>query len=236
MISLITGGTKGIGLGCAKKLNSLGYTPVLVYGHDDKAAEEVKNTYGFDTIKCDITDFSQVEKMVDFVVKKYGKIDVLVNSCGIALMQNLLIDQSILDIQKCVNTNLVGTMLVTKYVLLNMVKNRMGVIVNVSSIYGEIGGSCEAVYSATKGGINAFTKALAKEVANANIRVNAVAPGFIDTQMNAHITEKEREEFCENLLIPRIGTPEDIASAVEFLVTNTYITGQIITVDGGMSN
>lgn len=233
-VALITGGTKGIGLSVAKNLHKLGYTPVINYFNDDFAAEEVKKTYGYDIIKADVSNFCDVNNMVAEVINKYGKIDLLVNSAGISLKEQLLVDTSLEDMTRLVNVNLLGTILVTKAVLPSMINNHAGVIINLSSVYAKMGGCCEAVYSATKGGVESFTKAVAREVANANIRVNAVAPGFIDTDMNAHITKSEREEFVDTLLIKRIGTAHDVANVVEFLVKNTYITGAIIPVDGGM--
>ncbi len=233
-IALVTGGNKGIGLEVAKSLRKLGYKPVINYFSDDIAAKKACEEYGFYPIKADVSNEAEVKSMVSEVLEKFGKIDLLVNCAGIALKQKILLDVEYSEMTRVVGVNLLGTILVSKAVLENMIKNRSGVIINISSIYGEKGGSCEAVYSATKGGINAFTKALSKEVADANIRVNAVAPGFIDTQMNAHITEEERREFCEEVLVKRIGKAEDVASAVCFLVENTYITGAIIPVDGGM--
>lgn len=234
-IALITGGTKGIGLEVAKKLQKSGYMPVINYFSDDNRAKKVKNEYGFETYKCDVSVESEVEKMVDFVLNKYGKIDVLVNSAGIALRQKVLFDVTVEEMQRCMAVNLIGTILVSQKVACAMLSRGGGAIVNISSVYGETGASCEAVYAATKGGINAFTKSLAKELGSANVRVNAVAPGFIDTEMNAHLSEKDRLEFCEGLPLKRIGNPQDVASAVVFLVENTYVTGAIIPVDGGMS-
>lgn len=232
-IALITGGTKGIGLAVAKNLEKSGYTPVINYFHDEDRALKVQKEYGFDVIRFDVSDEAAVNNAVKSVIKKYGKIDVLVNSAGIALKQKLLIDENLSEIQRCLNVNLLGTVLVSKAVLPYMIEKRFGVIVNLSSIYGETGGCCEAIYSATKGGINAFTKALSKEVGDANIRVNAVAPGFIDTEMNAHISDAEKEDFCKDLSVKRVGSPEEVASAVRFLIDNAYLSGVILPVDGG---
>lgn len=232
-IALITGGSKGIGLAVAKKLQKSGYTPVINYFHDDLTAEKAKKEYGFDTIKCDVSKMEDVQDMVLSVVKKYGKIDVLVNSAGVAIKQKLLIDATNDEITRCLNINLLGTIFTCQTVLPYMIEKRSGVIVNVSSIYGSSGGSCEAVYSASKGGVNAFTKALSKEVGSANIRVNAVAPGFIDTAMNAHLSKEDVDAFCEDLSLQRVGSPEEVADAVYFLINNTYVTGVILPVDGG---
>lgn len=233
-IALVTGGNKGIGLEVAINLQKLGYKSVINYFSDDTAAKKAREEYGFYAVKCDVSVESEVKKMVSEVIEKFGKIDVLVNCAGIALKQKILLDVECSEMTRTIGVNLLGTILTSKAVLENMIKNRSGVIINISSVYGEKGGSCEVVYSATKGGINAFTKALSKEVSGANIRVNAVAPGFIDTQMNAHISDEERREFCEEVPAHRIGTVKDVASAVCFLVENTYITGAIIPVDGGM--
>lgn len=232
-IALITGGSKGIGLAVAQKLQKSGYTPVINYFHDDLTAEKVKKEYGFDTIKCDVSKMEDVRNMVSSVVKKYGKIDVLVNSAGVAIKQKLLIDVNSEELLRCVNINLLGTIFTCQAVLPYMIEKRSGAIVNISSVYGDEGGSCEAVYSASKGGINAFTKALSKEVGSANIRVNAVAPGFIDTAMNAHLSKEDVDDFCAELSLNRVGTPEEVADAVYFLINNTYVTGVILPVDGG---
>lgn len=234
-VALVTGGTKGIGLAVAKKLQKSGYTPVINYFSDDVTAKKVENDYGIKAYKADVSDEKAVNKMVSDIISRYGKIDVLVNSAGIALKQKTLLDVDYEEMQRCISVNLAGTILTTKAVLTGMISSGGGVIVNVSSVYGNTGGSCEAVYSATKGGINAFTKAIAKEFSSANIRVNAVAPGFIDTEMNVHISAEDKNAFCEDLLVKRIGTPEDVASAVYFLIENTYISGTVLSVDGGMS-
>ncbi len=233
-VALITGGTKGIGLAVAKKLQKSGYMPVINYFSDDVAAKKAENDYGIKTYKADVSDEKAVNKMVSDILRRYGKIDVLVNSAGIALKQKTLLDVDYEEMQRCISVNLTGTILTTKAVLLGMISSGGGVIVNVSSVYGNTGGSCEAVYSATKGGINAFTKAIAKEFSSANVRVNAVAPGFIDTEMNAHISAEDKKAFCEDLLVKRIGAPEDVADAVCFLIENTYISGTVLSVDGGM--
>lgn len=234
-IAFITGGTKGIGLAVAKKLQKSGYTPVINYFSDDNTAKKVETEYGFITVKADVSDEKAVTAAVDGVIKKFGKIDVLINSAGIAPRQSVLLDVKGEEISRTVNVNLLGAMYTTKAVFKYMLERRSGVVVNISSVYGERCGACEAVYSATKGGINAFTRAFAIEAASANVRVNAVAPGFIDTDMNAHITEAERKSFCDELLLGRIGTPDDVADAVCFLVNATYVTGAIIPVDGGMN-
>ncbi len=233
-IAFITGGTKGIGLAVAKKLQKSGYTPVINYFSDDFTAKKVEREYGFYTVKADVSDEKAITDIVDNVIKKFGKIDVLVNCAGIAPKQNVLLDVKSEEIARTVKVNLLGTVYTAKAVFKYMLKQRSGVIINVSSVYGERGGGCEAVYSATKGGINAFTRSFAIEAAGANVRVNAVAPGFIDTDMNAHITEDERKAFCEELLVKRIGTPEEVADAVAFLINAEYITGAVISVDGGM--
>ena len=234
-IAFITGGTKGIGLAVAKKLQKSGYTPVINYFSDEATAKKVEKEYGFLTVKADVADEKQISGATEYVVSKFGKIDVLVNSAGIAPKQSVLLDVDGDVIKRTIDVNLAGTVNATKAVFAYMLKNRSGVIINVSSAYGERGGACEAVYSATKGGINAFTKSFALEASAANVRVNAVAPGFIDTDMNAHIGEEDRLDFYKDLPIKRIGTPDDVADAVAFLIEATYITGAIIPVDGGMN-
>lgn len=233
---LITGATRGIGEAIARAFLSSGYTVIVNYNESIKKASELKAELCCDTFKADVSNLNEVQDMISYVCNKYGKIDVLVNNAGIALKQSVLQDVGEHDFDRTVAVNLKGVFNCSKLVLDNMISNGSGVIINLSSIWGEVGASCEVVYSMTKAGIIGFTKALAKEVAPSNIRVNAVAPGFIKTDMNAHISDLDVADFLQDVPIGRIGGVEEVANAVLFLASEkaSYITGQVLNVNGGM--
>ena len=232
-VALVSGGTKGIGLAIAKTLKNKGYKTVVCYSNDEAAALSAQES-GLDVFKCDVSSPKDVQNLKAFIESRYGGADVLVNCAGVSLEQKVVLDVTLEEFDRLFDVNVKGTFLLTNAMLPKMLEKEKGVIVNISSIWGIDGGACEAVYSATKGAINAYTKALAKEFGSANIRVNCVAPGYIDTRMNAHLTQEDRAEFVSSLMIKRVGTCEDVASAVAFLIENEYVTGQILRIDGGM--
>lgn len=231
---LITGGTRGIGAECARLFFQNGYRVFLIYRENDKCAEEIKKQTGAYIFKADISDKAMVEKVIDEIVNICGKIDVLVNNAGIA-QQKLFLDVSQDDWDNMINVNLGGVYNVTRKVLENMVKQNSGSIINVSSIWGECGASCEVHYSAAKAGVIGLTKALAKEMGLSNIRVNCVAPGIIDTQMNDNLSKEDILKICDEIPLNRVGKAHECAELIYFLASekSSYITGQVIGINGG---
>ena len=239
-VALITGGTRGIGKAIAIKLSKEGYDIAINYRKESEELNNLKDEIEKNNVKCelvqgDVANFEDTERFVREVVEKLGSIDVLVNNAGIT-KDMLLMRMKHDDFMQVIDTNLVGTFNVTKNVIGYMMKARSGNIVNISSVVGISGNSGQTNYSASKAGIIGFTKSLAKEVASRNIRVNAVAPGFIETSMTDCLKDEIKDEISKNIPLKRIGKPEDVANVVKFLVSNesSYITGQVINVDGGL--
>jgi len=228
-IALVTGAGRGIGKEISKKLQEDGYFVIANSKHT-----EIPNTETQVDYRADVSNSADVTNMIDEIIKKYGKIDVLVNNAGIA-QQKLFTDISEDDWDRMINNNLKSMFLVTKAVLPHMIRNKCGSIVNVSSIWGMVGASCEVHYSTAKAGVIGFTKALAKEVALSNIRVNCVAPGIIKTDMLNEFSEEDLAELAEETPLGKLGTPGDIAEAVSFLVSDkaSFITGQVLSPNGG---
>lgn len=236
-IAIITGASRGIGRACAKKLAKENIKVIANYNKSKKQAETlkeelIKQGIDIDIFKCDVSKREEVKSMIDFTLSKYGKIDILVNNAGIA-QEKLFTDLTDEDIDNMIDVNLKSVFYVTQETIKDMIHRKEGCIINISSVWGITGGSCEVHYSATKAGIIGMTKALAKEVGPSNIRVNAVAPGAIDTYMNKNLTKEDIEELKKEILLKRIGIPEDIANTVYMLIQNEYITGEVIKVDGG---
>lgn len=238
--ALITGATRGIGKAIAIKLSREGYNIAINYRKEDEKLNDLKKEIETNNVKCelvqgDVSNFEDAERFVKEVVEKLGSIEVLVNNAGIT-KDMLLMRMKKEDFEQVIDTNLVGTFNVTKNVINYMMKARKGNIVNISSVVGISGNAGQTNYSASKAGIIGFTKSLAKEVASRNIRVNAVAPGFIETSMTDVLKDDIKEEISKNIPLKRMGTAEDVANAVNFLVSenSSYITGQVIQVDGGM--
>lgn len=236
-VAIITGASRGIGRACAIKLAKENIKVIANYNQSKEQAEELKRELAeqgieIDIFKCDVSKRLEVKEMVEFALSKYGKINILVNNAGIA-QEKLFTDLTDEDIDTMIDTNLKSVFYVTQEVIKDMINRKEGCIVNISSVWGITGGSCEVHYSATKAGIIGMTKALAKEVGPSNIRVNAVAPGAIDTDMNRNLTQLDIEELEKEIPLKRMGTPEDIANTVHMLIQNTYITGETIKVDGG---
>lgn len=238
---LITGAAKGIGKAIATKFANLGYKVVINYNRSEELAKKLqeellkinKEIY---VCQADITKIDDVNRLVNFTLENCGSIDVLVNNAGIS-KANLFIEDSIEDMNSIIAVNLMGTLNVTQTVLKKyMVSKKDGTIINLSSIWGITGASCEVMYSTTKSAIIGFTKALAKEMGPSNIRVNTVAPGFILTDMTSNLTEEEINDFREKIPLERVGNVEDIAGVVTFLASDdaSYITGQVISPNGGV--
>ena len=238
---LITGASRGIGRATAIKFAKEGWQVAVNYVKNIESAKAVCDEInGFDGCAkmfcADVSKAEEVEKMISEVEKSFGGIDVLVNNAGIALPQGLFTDFSDAEWRRLFDINVFGMMNCSKAVIPKMVSRKSGRIINLSSIWGISGGSCEVIYSASKAAVIGFTKALAAELAPSGICVNCVAPGFIDTDMNSHISEADRLAFAEEIPLGRIGKAEEVAEAVFFLSGDNaaYINGHTLTVDGGI--
>ena len=239
-LALITGGTRGIGKQIALTFAKEGYDIAINYRTENDDLKKTKKEVEVNNVKCftvqgDVTNFKDCEQFVKQIVEKFGNIDVLVNNAGIT-KDTLLMRMKEEDFKQVIDTNLVGTFNVTKNVITYMMKARNGRIINISSVVGISGNAGQTNYAASKAGIIGFTKSLAKEVASRNITVNAVAPGFIETQMTDVLKEDIKEEIAKKIPLKRMGTTQDVANVVKFLASSdsSYITGQVIHVDGGM--
>lgn len=230
--ALVTGASKGIGRQIALTLAQNGYTVIGTY--NSTLVEDAENNIIYK--KCNVADYADVEALFAYIKDSYKTLDAVVNCAGVSWV-GLLQDMKEEEIAKLVSTNLSGTIFVCQQAALVMVKQHSGSMVNISSIWGNNGASCEAVYSATKGGINAFTKALAQELAPSGIRVNAVCPGVIKTDMLNCFSEEDLQSLADETPLGRLGTVQDVADMVEFILSEkaSFITGQIITVDGGFA-
>ena len=236
---LISGASHGIGKELALTFANNGYSVAINYNRSQKEATELYNqivTNGGNAIlvQGDVSDPICSKNIVNTTLKCFGHIDVLINNAGIS-STGLLIDEEDSTTKDVVNTNLLGTIFLTKNVAKSMIERRCGKIINISSMWGICGASCECTYSATKAALICLTKSFAKEVGNAGISVNCIAPGLIATKMNSHLSKEEMSELIESIPLGRIGTPKDVASVALFLASEqaSYITGQTITVDGG---
>jgi len=238
-VAVITGASKGIGAGIATELAKLGANVVINYKSDKEGAAEVlgavRDAGGIGSIACaDISLYQEAAELIDRAVEMYGKIDILVNNAGIS-KTGLFIDMDEKDWDDIMDVNLKGIYNCTHNALRHMLPQRSGSIVNISSIWGEVGASCEVIYSAAKGGVNSFTRALSKELAPNGIRVNAVSPGVIDTRMNSFLNQEEKETLECQIPMGYFGRCAQVAKVVAFLCLDSsdYVTGQIINVDGG---
>jgi len=238
-VSVITGGARGIGLAIAEKLAKEG-TDIAICDVNDESlniarSELEKTGRKVLTSKVDVTNFGEVQSFVQKILDNFGRIDILINNAGIT-RDGLLVRMGEADWDAVINVNLKGAFNCSKALAKPMMKQRGGKIVNIASIIGIIGNAGQANYAASKGGIIAFTKSIAKELAPRNINVNAIAPGFIQTKMTAVLPENVRNEMMKLIPLGKFGTPSDVADLVVFLVSDNsaYITGQVIQVDGGM--
>ena len=232
---LVTGASRGIGAACAEIFAENGYNVIINYNNSSEKAEALAEKTGGLAYKCDVSDPAAAGKMVEDVIQKYGKIDVLVNNAGISVtgVFDLVPDE---DAKRLFDINVFGTLNCSKKVLPYMLKRKYGKIINISSMWGQTGASCEVHYSAATAAVIGFTKALAKEVGASGINVNCVAPGMIMTDMTSCYTDEEVEEIKEEIPLGRCGDPYDIAETVFFLASEkaSFITGQVIGVNGGM--
>jgi 3-oxoacyl-[acyl-carrier protein] reductase len=226
---LITGGVRGIGLAIAEKFLKKGARVCVTYSKDEESAKKAKDL-GLEVYRANVANEGEVLSLF----QKIGAVDVLVNNAGIALIKQIQ-DVSYAEWQEIFSVNVGGAFLCAREAVKSMISKQSGLIVNISSVWGEIGGSCESVYSASKAALIGFTKALAKELGLSKIRVNTVSPGVIQTQMNAHLSKDDMCALASEIPLGKIGTPEDVANAVAFLDENEYITGVDLPVNGGFS-
>lgn len=245
MRAIVTGGSRGIGKAIVKELASrcsgILFSDIAFVDDDsNKTAEEIKKEIGNPDIniyafKADVSKFEDAQATIDAAIEKLGGVDILVNNAGIT-RDNLLLRMGESEFDQVINVNLKSVFNHTKAVIKPMMAQRYGRIVNIASVVGLIGNAGQSNYAASKAGVIGFTKATAKELASRGITVNAVAPGFIETDMTAKLNEKQRESLLVNIPMKRLGSPEDVAKVVGFLCSNEadYVTGQVIAVDGGM--
>lgn len=236
-VVVVTGGSRGIGAQIVKTLANENYKVILNYNNSKEQAEKIQQELleqgkEIEIIKADVSKKEEAEKLIQFAINKFNKIDILINNAGIS-QEGLFTDVTEEEWQKIINTNLNSVFYCNQQALKYMIQEQQGCIINISSIWGETGASCEVAYSTTKAAINGMTKALAKEVGPSNIRVNAIAPGIIDTDMNRNLTNEELEQIKEQIPLNKIGKALDIAKCVKWLIEDEYTTGQIISINGG---
>ena len=236
-IILVTGASRGIGREIAYTLAKEGNTVIANYNKSKDMAESLKKiakneALNIDIYKADVSNREEVKEMINYILNKYKRIDVLVNNAGIdqeKIFQDITDD----DWNEVIKTNLYSVFCVTQEVVPNMISNKNGSIINISSIYGLTGGSYAVAYSATKAGIDGITKSLAKELGPSNIKVNSIAPGCINTDMNSNLSDDDWNEIKSITPLGKIGQPSDIAKCVKWLVDDSFTTGQVIAIDGG---
>ena len=232
-VAIVSGGSRGIGASIVETLASSGFDVVLNYRFSANKANDIASKFSnVVTFQADVSDHAQVKSLVDFTISKFGRIDLLVNNAGIDFI-NTLSDTSDSDFDMVLRNNLYSAFYLSKEVSPYMINAKSGLIINISSIWGIVGASCEMAYSVSKAGLDAMTKSLAKELGPSNIRVNSIAPGIIDTDMNSFLSKEELSEIVNDITLERIGLPSDLANTVLFLDKNSYITGQVIQVTGG---
>ncbi|MBQ9067168.1 MAG: SDR family oxidoreductase [Clostridia bacterium] len=240
MTTVITGASGGIGQALARAFSEEGHAVALCCCHHPESAVELATELReagrrAEPFWADLADETQVKEMFGNIRDTFGEVDLLINNAGVS-SQQLLPDVTVDEYDRIMDTNLKGAFLCIREVLPSMIRRKAGNILNISSMWGQVGGSCEVVYSASKAGLIGMTKALAKEVGPSGVRVNCIAPGVIDTPMNAMHSEETMAELAEETPLGRIGTPEDIADAALFLASDraSFLTGQVLGVNGGM--
>lgn len=233
MIILVTGASRGIGREIANNLAQGENIVIANYNKSEIQAKQLESqNKNIEIYRADVSKREEVREMVEYVLKKYGKIDVLINNAGISQCK-MFGDVTDADWQKMINTNLYSVFCVIQEVLPNMIHNKKGCIINISSVWGIVGASCESIYSVTKAGIDALTKSLAKELGPSNIRINSIAPGIIYTDMNNDLTCEDIKNIKKEIPLEKIGRTIDIARCVDWLIKDDYTTGQVISINGG---
>lgn len=236
-VVIVTGASRGIGREIAKTLAQNGKTVIANYNQSEEKAIELKRglekeQVNIEIFKADVSKREEAKKLVDYAIKKYGKVEVLINNAGISNYQ-LFTEVTDEDWNKMINTNLYSAFVMTQEVTKNMIHHKNGCIINISSIWGMVGSSLEVIYSISKAGMDGMTKALAKELGPSNIRVNSIAPGAIDTDMNKNLTEEELKQLKEETPLGRMGKTQDIAKCINWLIEDKFTTGQVISINGG---
>ena len=236
-VAIVTGASRGIGREIAKSLAKQNIKVIANYNNSEEKANELKKELEaegiiIDIVKADVSKREEIKNLVQYALENYGKIDILINNAGISEYK-LFTDETDEDWNKVINTNLYSVFATSQEVIPNMIKNKNGCIINISSVWGMVGASMEVLYSVSKAGIDGLTKALAKELGPSNIRVNAIAPGIVDTDMCKNFSKEELENIKEEIPLERIGKVEDISKCINWLINDNYTTGQIISINGG---
>ena len=236
-VIIVTGGSRGIGAEIVKTLAKEGYTVILNYNKSEECAKNVKNELAqleitVDIFKADVSKLEEAINLVQYTLEKYKKIDVLINNAGIS-QSKLFTEITNEDWNYMINNNLNSVFYCTREAVKNMIHNKQGLIINISSIWGITGASLEVHYSTAKAGIIGFTKALAKELGPSNIRVNAIAPGIINTNMNKEYSVDEINKIKEEIPLERIGNVDSIAKCIKWIIEDDYTTGEVISINGG---
>ena len=232
-VAIVTGASRGIGREIAKELSEKGIKVIANYNKSEEQAKILRNENPeIDIFKADVSNRKEVKEMVEYAVRKYGKIDILINNAGIS-QNKLFTDVTDEDWDQIIKNNLYSTFCMTQEVLASMINNKSGSIINISSVWGLVGASCESIYAISKAGIDAMTKSLAKELGPSNIRVNSIAPGIINTEMNKNLNKEELEELKQETPLGKIGNASDIAKCVSWLVEDEFTIGQVISINGG---
>ena len=232
-VAIVTGGASGIGLSIAEKLLKNNYQVIISYNSSTDSARSLLEKYeNLDIFQIDLSNPENTQSLIDFAFSKYRKIDLLVNNAGVDLVK-MINDTTFDDFDYIMKVNLYSPYFLARGVAKHMIDAKYGNIINISSILGITGGSCESAYSISKAGLDGLTKSLAQELGPSNIRVNSIAPGLIDTKMNSNLTTDEINNLIMDFPISRIGTPDDVADLVLYLEHASYVTGQVIQVNGG---
>ena len=238
-IAIVTGASRGIGREIAKSLARQNIKVIANYNSSEEKAIELKEELEkegieIDIIKADVSKREDIKKMITYTINKYKKVDILINNAGISEYK-LFTEETDEDWNRIINNNLYSAFITSQEIIPNMIKNKKGCIINISSIWGMVGASMEVLYSISKAGMDGLTKSLAKELGPSNIRVNSIAPGIINTDMCKDFSEQELKEIKEEIPLQKIGEPSDVSKCVNWLINEKYTTGQIISINGGWS-